>query len=292
MLCLCSILLAGCTATGETLSTETTVFVQATLDNQMGETLPWSAEVQEEMSYETYFGTVRPYSLDGDDGELCMGLSWGDYSISSGDGVLLVTDVFGTVKHTVPDVDGDVQWVTCDSSWVYGVRNGTELLRIDYWGENEEVLYNDGIHSIGVEYSGYVYLGDNCTLFFAACSDQGSVICRLYLPEMTLDILAENDRESITLDNVISNHEVTWSETNPEFVELLEGLSEEELAQYPEDDLWGWVSADYQIPYTILHYENSATGENFILSYYGNYYSERTQENINANGDNWWADFR
>ena len=281
--------LLGCSQEG---STNPTAILESAISAQTEPTLPWLQEKSEALSYEEYFSTVRKYSLDGGEGNLSLDMSWGDYSISSGGGVLLITDVFGTVMHTVPNVDSDIHWIACDSIWVYGVRNGTELLRINYWGENEAVLYSDGLHSIGQEYTGHVYLGDNCTLFFAACSEQGSIICRLYLPDLTMDVLAESDSGTITLGDVLSNHEVTWSERNPEFLKLLNELSEEELAEYPPDDLWDRVSADCKVPHTIIHYENAATGESYTLFNYGNYYSERTQKNIEVNGNNWWNDFR
>lgn len=107
-----------------------------------------------------------------------------------------------------------------------------------------------------------------------------------------MDVLAESDSSTIALNEVLSNQEVVWSEQNPAFIELMNGLTEEELAQYPSDDLRDRVSADYKIPQTFLHYENEATGESYNLPNYGCYYTERTTGNIATNGSEWWNDFR
>lgn len=289
-------LLAGCAAPAQTEPpSEPTVSGEETV-LATESALPWVPYEEEQCSYEEYFAQIHSYDVD--DGSLYLGRSWGGYSIAYGDGELKVTDVWGKVLHTVPNVDTDINWVACDDSWIYGVRNGTELLRIDYWGANEQVLYSNSAYTIGLglevngEREGWAYLAEESVLFFTACSDEGSMICRLYLPDLTMDILAESDLAAITLDDVLSNHEVLWSERNPAFEELLDGMSEEELAKYPADDLWEWVSADYQIPYTIMHYDNSATDEHYALPYYGNLYSERTSENMAANGHEWWKDFQ
>ena len=298
-ICVVVMLLAACggdlpetvPATEPTVTTEQ---VETTPQTEPSETtcptLPWTPMDGEVLSYEAYFSTVREYDVDVDN--LNGNRSWGGYSIRYGEGELLVTNVYGTVLHTVPNVDTNIDWVNCDDSWIYGIRNGDELLRIDYYGQNEEILYHASPYSIGMESAGHVYLAEECVLFFAACSEQGSRICRLYIPELRLDILAESDAALIQLAGVLSNHEVLWNEENVAFAEFLSEMTEAELAKYPWDDLHDRVSAEYRIPKSFRHYENTATGESYTLPSYGNYFTERTQENIAINGEKWWDDFR
>lgn len=289
-LMIASVLLAGCTSSEQPTTLPDVPPSTAQTFPSTAPTLPWISGDETSMGYEEYFSEVRPYQVE--DGSLYFGRSWGDHSITYGEGELFVTDVQGNVLLCVPNVDTTINWVACDSHWIYGIRNEHELLRVNYQGINEEVLFRDNVHTIGLEHSGDLFLGEECTLFFAACSDTGSQICRLYLPTLTMDVLAESDSSLLTLTQVLSNHEVVWSEENPAFVELLEGLTDEELAQYPGDDLADWVSGDYKVAQTFLHYENDATGAHRSMSNFGAYYTERTAENIAANGTEWWKDIR
>ena len=259
--------------------------------------VPWEVAEQVTMSYEEYFAQIRPYSLE--EGNIISGRSFDGYSVLYGTDCLQVVKGMNTPVLTVPNVDTTIDWKDCDSRWIYGVRNGQELVRISYAGGAALPLCNVAeVFGGGYGIAPNVYLADGAALYFTVCSENGSAVCRLYLPEMRLDIMAQTENPELWGAEPVSNHEVTWYEENLEFKKLMRSIEADPPEQYIVgngqlvDDLESWVSRDYEIPRGYNHYVNTATGETYTLPSFGNYYSVRTQAQRDQNGDAWWNDFR
>ncbi len=239
--------------------------------------LPWPRAESRYTDYEDFFGFVRNYYIgDYYVSEMESGLSWS----YNGTRVKVVqkADCLSVVNKESRDLhiidfplDESVEWIAADSNWIYGVRGGMELFRMDYWGESETLFY-DGVHRIETE-SGRVALAESVALFFAAVSEEGSMICRLFLPEMTLDVMAITDSPEVELEIPISNHAVIWWEPNPQFEELCAALIGDGTA-YSGDDAKDRISLDYGIPIRYKHYASTQTGEHLVTEDHGAYVSE------------------
>lgn len=258
--------------------------------------VPWEVKEQVTMPYEEYFAQIRPYSLELDN--LNFWRSFDGYSVLYGQDCFQVVKGINTPVLTVPNVDTTIDWIVCDTSWIYGIRNGQELVRVSYSGGQAQLLCNVA-EVLGSNYgiAQDLYLGDGAVLFFSACSESGSTVCRLYLPDLTLDILVQTNTPEALVTEALSNHELVWYEENLAFKQLMRSIEADPPAKYilPNgelvDNLEGWVSADYEVPQGFSHYVNTSTGEAYTLPSYGNF-SSRTQSNIEKNGEAWWNDFR
>ncbi|HIT33976.1 MAG TPA: hypothetical protein IAC31_05045 [Candidatus Faecousia intestinigallinarum] len=97
--------------------------------------------------------------------------------------------------------------------------DGTELWKLDYDTGEAETLYTDPSGQLcdPIEYY------DGCVFFLAGNGADGRGLYRLYLPEMKLDLMAEDlpaerpDGYRFQGFQVISNHEVAWVYTYPVF---------------------------------------------------------------------------
>jgi len=98
----------------------------------------------------------------------------------------------------------------CDEFWIYAIKDRTELFRIDYNGENRQTLYIDETQKIVPFEPTATHVRDNCVLFFVAAAGSDYGIYRLYLPDMTLDLLYTTDVAPY-LYEPYSNFEITWS---------------------------------------------------------------------------------
>ena len=98
----------------------------------------------------------------------------------------------------------------CDEYWIYIIEDRTELYRIDYKGQNRQTLYVDETHKIAPFDITYTHVRDNSVFFFVAASGSGYGIYRLYLPDMTLDLLYTTNSKPF-LYEPYSNFEITWS---------------------------------------------------------------------------------
>ena len=180
----------------------------------------------------------------------------------------------------------------CDEEWIYGIRGGNELVRMDHKGENLQTLFKDTQRTIDER----VFLADGGILFFTANAPGSSVVYRLFVPGLFLDIMAQSGGDYLQISQVLSNHEVSWYQPNPRFNAFFDALLEDLPEKYkpngrPVDDLENWISCDYRIPKGYRHYASSATGLTYTLPNYGNYYDLRTTEN-HYRGDDWWNDYQ
>ena len=103
--------------------------------------LPWEKPELEPFTYEEYFGPVRHYDPLED---LTDGFAQEGYQLREEDGTLLLTrrDT-GETLGEICSLEG-LDIVLADPSWLYAIRDGQELIRMDYWGDNIQRLFWDG----------------------------------------------------------------------------------------------------------------------------------------------------
>ena len=188
----------------------------------------------------------------------------------------------------------DLQIMVYDARWIYAIEGGTDLFRMDYFGENRELLFRDETGLIS-QLQNRIIVADEKTVFFmAGNSDGGASIYRLYLPEMKLDVIYHYDKEAweefyfatpysreeltgqaevkakYNIDSMkpYSNHEVLWGSANREFYELLvEKAADPQWyeahfsnLEVPLDMCIGSIESEYQCWQRIDHYYNVQTG--------------------------------
>lgn len=168
------------------------------------------------------------------------------------------------------------------------------IFRADYGGEQVETLYDAGADAL----SG-VYEAED-VLFFAVKSAPGYAIYRLYAPEGKLELLYDGipaETKGFSLSTPISNNEIVWTYTNPDFL----ALAEEHWPTYQErfdlseydytSTYFGMIELDFDQYSAVRCYYSAATGQ-FAQQDYGYIYlaPQRTEENIQKNGVAWWKD--
>lgn len=251
-----------------------------TPDNETAE-LPWDIPEQYNLSYKDYFGGgLRNYL--GTQNAVSYAPIWytseGTYHVRQEGQTIIVSngisDVYSFDTYMTQD---QVQWVAAGPQWIYGIRNTTELFRMDYFGQTEEILFDDRVHTIGGEgVECPVALADGDVLFFVVCSDSGSLIYRLYLPEKKLDQVAQTFAPTVSLTEVLAAQAFTWNEPNPEFESLLEKLIRENNSEYVsggtiQKEMYDWISTAYNVPISYQHLTDTRTGQTFTSAYYGAY---------------------
>lgn len=168
------------------------------------------------------------------------------------------------------------------------------IFRADYGGKQVETLYDAEAGTLAG-----VYEAED-VLFFAVKSASGYAIYRLYAPEKKLELLYDGipaETQGFSLCMPISNNEILWTYTNPDFL----ALAEEHWPAYQEQfDLseydytstyYGMIELDFDQYSAVSCYYNVVTGR-YAQRDYGYVYLEpqRTEENIRKNGDAWWED--
>lgn len=183
--------------------------------------LPWDEPELEYFTYEEYFGQVRPYDPMED---LTYGFVQEGYHLREKDGTLLLTrrDT-GEALWEICSLEG-LEIVLADPSWLYAIRDGRELIRMDYWGENIQRLFLDRSGLIsrmnllsyenpltqaaefggdGTEHPSVIQrrfcLADGRVLYFWAGTESGdgATLYRLYLPERRVDALFQYTQEEL-----------------------------------------------------------------------------------------------
>ena len=267
-------------------------------DAESKQVLPWDIEEQTVvLSYDDYFSDVREY--DGND--IRFGRGRGDYVIRYEEPhISLHNWVRDEFLWDIADIDG-CNWFTLGEQWIYCVVNQTTLLRMDYWGENREILFVDETGLLGkyAEVRTQHYLFKDETLFFIAGSKDKLGIYRIYLPTRTVDVMYDEiplTAINLDLNKPVSNHEITWTDGNPEFFAFYESLSSDwsslhENTPYNSDEAIGMVELDYRIYSAREHYINTATNTYKEIPFGYVYLPKpRSDENVELNGEAWWKD--
>ena len=187
----------------------------------------------------------------------------------------------------------DLQIMVYDERWIYAIEGGTDLFRMDYFGENRQLLFRDESGLISQLQNRIIVADEKVAFFMAGNAEGGASIYRLYLPEMKLDVMYHYDeeafeafyfatpysREELTGQTPVeadynigsvqpySNHEVLWYSANREFYELLvEKAADPQWyeahfgnLEVPLDMCIGSVESEYQCWQRIDHYYNALT---------------------------------
>lgn len=283
--------------------------------------LPWDVPVPEDApSYEEYFSQVIDY------GYSTIGTEDMNVDITSGgnlegyqlsylyllvDSPLYLQSEQGEYLWKIASIP-QLKIVLFDELWIYALRDGKELFRMDYWGENRETLFFDSTGLIA-ELNDRFLLADNKVMYFFAGAPDGAVaLYRLYVPESRNDIvyLYESEawqqlcypplpafdaaagyaKEAYHLYGLypISNHEVIWTTDNRAFYDLYEEVRADEdlFAKYYGDgsresfEIICHIEMDFREFHAVQHYFNAQSNTHLEKGF--SFY------NAGGSGDEWW----
>ena len=263
--------------------------------------IPWEVpETEPAPSYEEYFSKTICYAVRTDYGGYDF-----DYTVGGNAPKHELTyeaphlyldrhELYGYERLWEVAEIPDLQIMVYDARWIYAIEGGTDLFRMDYYGENRELLFRDETGLISQLQRGITIADEKVMFFMAGNSEGGASIYRLYLPEMKLDVIYPYDKEaweafyftaphsreellgqtevevSCQIDSVrpYSNHEVLWGSANREFYEL--------LVEKAADPQWyeahfgnpeieysvciGKVEGEFDCLYHVEYYYNAQTG--------------------------------
>lgn len=316
LLLLCgAMLLSGCQTGGTPETTappETTVPETTSPDTQPPETQPpetqppepsepvltdilWTVPEPLNLTYEEFFENIREYGFPiNTDYEVHYNVSWGgvygdDYYLwTNEENGALYIDLGDENLRIGTEYYPDVVWTTADEQWIYGIQAGRELFRMDFFGENRQTLYIDETGKMS-DHLGKVSIAEGCALFFAAGAGEGYGIYRLYLPDMTLDLMATSELEP-WLYRAYSNHQVMWKVHNPEIDALYEQCMNDpdfEYRDFPDaGTVYELIANEYDVPLSYYYYCNTANGDLLRLPEYSNSESQGEGE-----GFVWWETY-
>lgn len=184
--------------------------------------LPWDApEEGEALSYEEYFAQVKTYEPE----DRRWAFPIDGYRLhQEGAYLYMMNSHTRELLWEVAELNS-MEVVSADERWVYLIVGGTELIRMDYLGENRETLFTDETGLIsrmnqqnydnpGEVYYDLVFDGgpphpsvNNRTLavadrrvlyFWAGAQDgDGAAAYRLYLPERRVDAVFQYSQEEL-----------------------------------------------------------------------------------------------
>ncbi len=331
-LCACFLLCFGCTAAPSHVEESATVpSPESGAATAAKQPLPWAEEpVAEPLDYNDYFAEIKDYHT------ASLLYDWEDVGDAPTEPLIGCDIPFG-IRYHAPDLilwdsknalgEISIVWqhpldfgedfvlTAWDTQYIYGVRDGKDLIRSDYYGEEVQVLFSDpsdawknGIRTVEDfvfpgkhtnELQQQFYLADQCVLFFLAGSSQqqGLSIYRLYLPDATIDELVNGLPDDTQLKLPVSNQEIVWSEPNPDYEETFSKVRNDPdnpfLPELDDADAWQPYEATYRIPASSEHYYHAVTKEHRTTQGWNNspfVTRTSTPEEMAANGPRWWKD--
>lgn len=187
--------------------------------------LNWELPDYPQLSYAEYFGETRHYYYAAQGENPKQQYYWGGWrngkdkcEVWMEDGKILAgSSITGKYVQVGTETYDNTRVTCCDEFWIYAIKDRTELFRIDYNGENRQTLYVDETQKIAPFDITYTHVRDNSVLFFVAAAGSDYGIYRLYLPDMTLDLLYTTEAKPF-LYGPYSNYEITWSSDVKEVV--------------------------------------------------------------------------
>lgn len=263
------------------------------------DSLPWDVPPETTPpAYDEYFAERVDYGYE------TIGTSEPDLKVSSGynignyrplyqENTLYIAGGTGRPLWKVAEIPG-LEVVLCDPDWLYGIVGGTDLIRVDYYGEKQETLFVDETGLIS-QLNDRFELADGKVMYFVAgVPEGGAAICRLYVPEAIVDVMyqySQNELEQLYFSTYsgtkqqdpayhigevypISNFECTWSRQNHKYFELYASLLADEesyqkyfgkgdvdnMVEYA-GEVQAQIARDYGVCPSIVSYYNAATGE-------------------------------
>ena len=228
--------------------------------------LPWDLPAVEP-TYDEYFAKWLDYGYGGDSYYTTVPRGWelmNGYQARCEDGVLYVrSSATGERLWNVAELE-DFRVLCCRRDWIYGVQDGTDLVRIDYFGKTRETVFTDATGLLG-ELNGLLWLGDGKVTYFWAGTEGGLGLYRMYLPECRADLLRTIPQEELEklyfssytgtrkddpawhLGDLfpVSNQECVWTKGNAAFYELYVSLMSD--SQFFPDG----IDTDAELAYTM-----------------------------------------
>ena len=280
------------TVAPETNPPETTAPQETLPPAELLTSIPWEVPELAAMTYEAYFSEIHLYGYPlGGSNIVDADGHWGGLGDNSHfvslrkDGTLIIGHDDTPLRVGTQTYE-NVYVAAADERWIYLIEDGRELFRIDYFGQNRQTLFVDETGKMPVDATtklGRISLAENCVLFFAAGAGDGYGIYRLYLPDMTLDLMATSETKPMLL-RPYSNHEITWIEENPAFDTLYEQLMNDPNSEYSKMEYGADVaiSCGEGVPMEYDYYYNSFTKEKYRIPFCGD-----TQHPQRHNGYVW-----
>lgn len=189
--------------------------------SQLPQTVPWEVPEQPSMSYEEYFEQEREYEFFE---HLDSAWFYDQCDFEYRDGALYLVDSqkTGEALWKVWDTD-NLEVKAVDPAWIYGIVDGKTLIRMDYKGNHQEILFvddsglistmNRGISNpISVAYTyGYdgtlepkciqnpLPLADRSVLYFWAGAEDGdgAALYRLYVHDGHTDVVHQYTQKEL-----------------------------------------------------------------------------------------------
>lgn len=188
--------------------------------SQLPQTVPWEVPEQPSVSYEAYFEQEREYDFE----DLDSAWFYDQCDFEYRDGALYLVDSqkTGEALWKVWDTD-NLEVKAVDPAWIYGIVDGKTLIRMEYKGNHQEILFvddsglistmNRGISNpISVAYTyGYdgtlepkciqnpLPLADRSVLYFWAGAEDGdgAALYRLYVHDGHTDVVYQYTQEEL-----------------------------------------------------------------------------------------------
>lgn len=277
--------------------------------------LPWDLPAGEP-TYDEYFAKWLDYGYGSDSYYTTVPRGWelmNGYQAMCEDGVLFVrSSATGERLWNVAEVE-NFRVLCCRRDWIYGVQDGTDLVRIDYFGKTRETVFTDSTGLLG-QLNGQLWVADGKVAYLWAGTEGGVGLYRMYLPECRADLLRTIPREELeklyfsgytgTQKNEemyhlgdlfpVSNQECVWDRGNGAFYQLYASLlnDPDRRAQYFPDGIDGEPERCYEVlgqitsaflnwPWVSCYY--SAADDTYLEK---NYSSNSSDIGTSA----WWED--
>jgi hypothetical protein len=258
-------------------------------------TLPWDAPEEEPaQTYEAYFSQVTAYQYPEN---MRTGAALDGFCLHQDGSHLYVAE--RGAQETLWEVtqQDDLAVVVADERWIYAILNETDLIRMNYWGEEQETLFVDKTGLIfrmnrpqdtvyeangdgtttpsAVQHT--MYLADGAVLYFWAGAPDGDGLAayRLYVPEQRADVLYQYDQETLDRDYRLPNvdgtfyrisaifprssHAVTWSTGNPAFYAQYD--ADPERFDPEDEESVGRCELEYQLGSSVACYRDLSTDD-------------------------------
>lgn len=206
-----------------------------TADTTGPQAAPWEPAEWSSLSYEDYFSDTRQFQSVSEGAALVNGMNpwWAvdgaRYAIENDGSGVYVYSFDGSKAEPVhqigsADTFSDCVWMASDGKWAYAIQNQRQLLRVDLSSGQAETLLTDMQFHVGWERSiSNFYLCDHDVLYFAVRNSDSIAICRLYLPDLTLDTLYDQIPTESMQFNILKPTDtstISWQMTNPAFTDI------------------------------------------------------------------------
>ena len=214
----------------------------------------WLPDAKEPMSYDEFFSEDRALSGRYSNGGWYRpyGEGYAFFQVYARDNSLAVTSQATDAIYPIPGLTAeDANRVISTDGRYYYLKDETQIHRVDMVsGESTQLAAFDMLHAARM-------YGDDI-LLYAATVDGVSKLCRLYLPEMKLDVLYEgfDTRAPYNWFNFASsirtNTSITWETLNPEFLDVLIAEINDPNSKYKNISPELWANPDSLQSYIYL----------------------------------------